>query len=139
LIGCEGGTLAAGCGLRFWAGLAMAVMSKANKAICLDKIFMGRFFSLWSEPRLKNAGMEGKLGALTTKDTKEQKGHFSEIPNLRFLKVTDLYERRESPIATPQVGLLIGISRSARDFRKKSLRVLCGYFFFFLVADGSSG
>jgi len=34
LIGCEGAVLAAGCGLRFWAGLTIEVISKVNSAMC---------------------------------------------------------------------------------------------------------
>jgi hypothetical protein len=65
--------LAAGCGLRFWAGLPIAVTSKINIAIWRMNSGMAEFFSLWSEARLKKLRMEGKLGDLTTKDTKEHK------------------------------------------------------------------
>src|ERR1041385_3018933 len=40
LIGCDGTALAAACGLRFWAGLAMAVMTKANRTILQNNFVM---------------------------------------------------------------------------------------------------
>jgi hypothetical protein len=73
-MGCAGAALAAGWGLRFWAEVEIAAMSKTNRAILLKTFGIGEFFSLWSAPRLKKLGMEGKGGDLTAKDTKKHKG-----------------------------------------------------------------
>jgi hypothetical protein len=59
--------LAAGCGLRFWAGLAIAVTSKMNRAMWRMNFGMAEFFSLWSEARLKKLRMEGKPGGFNQK------------------------------------------------------------------------
>jgi hypothetical protein len=61
-MGCAGAALAAGWGLRFWAEVEIAAMSKTNRAILLKTFGIGEFFSLWSAPRLKKLGMEGKAG-----------------------------------------------------------------------------
>src|SRR6185437_1451589 len=60
LMGCAGALLAVGCGLRFWAGLAIVVMIKANSAMCRKNFGMVEFFSLWSEARLKGSRAERK-------------------------------------------------------------------------------
>jgi hypothetical protein len=57
---------------------------------------MGEFFSLWSEARLKEAADGRQAGRINHKGHEGAQGAFSEIPNVRFLQVRDLYDI-ESP------------------------------------------
>jgi hypothetical protein len=76
---------------------------------------MGKFFSLWSEPRLKKPGMEGKRG-----------GPHEE--NCQDCQKSPKWEKQELPwISGAYLDSLVFVF----------LRVLCGYFFFFVVDDFS--
>ena len=94
---------------------------------------MGKFFSLWSErkisePRLKKPGMEGKLQI----NHKGHEGTQRDCQNCQHCQRSPKLNDKDLP-------WISAADHSDSFLSFVFLRVLCGYFFFFLVLDDVSG